>query len=107
MSRSVQIDADKVRNLKFNYNALIMLEEDFNLDITKLGTQFKLSDFRTILYCGFKHEDPDLTLEQVGDIIDIILEKHGMEYLAQKIGEAFEKAFGKLGNGTKNLKEKK
>ena len=35
-----------------------------------------------------------LTEEQVGDLIDNSIEKHGMNYVSEKLGEAFTKTFG-------------
>jgi len=108
MNKAVKIDADKERNLKFNYNALIMLEEEFGIDVNDMERNMKLSDVRKLIYCGLLHEESDLTLEQVGDIIDEMLEKHGMEYVGQKIGEAFSKAFGtpkSTGTNPKNAKK--
>ncbi len=107
VNKSVKLEADKARNIKFNYNALIKLEEDFGIDINKMDKEMKLSDVRKLLYCGLLHEDESLTLEQVGDIIDEIMDKHGMEYVGAKIAEAFQKAFGNSIAGGQNSKNAK
>ena len=93
-NRIVQIEADKVRNLKFNYNALIMLQEEFGIDVDQLSEKMSLKDIRAFYYCGLKHEEPDLTVEKTGDILDAIIETKGMEYIGNKLAEAVMKAFG-------------
>lgn len=94
-NKCVLFEADKARNLKFNFAALIMLEEDFGLKVADLSTgEIGFKDMRNFLYCGLKHEDETLTIEQVNDILDVVMEEKGMEYIGEKLGEALTKAFG-------------
>lgn len=106
MSKMVAINADKARNLKFNYNALCMLEEDFNIDVSALDENIKLGDLRKLMYCGLVHEDSTLTLERTGEIMDAVMDEEGMEYLGTKIGEAITKAFGTPKSPVKGAKKK-
>ena len=43
---------------------------------------------------GLKHEDKELTEEKTGEILDILFEEHGIEYVAELLGDAISKAFG-------------
>lgn len=96
MKKIISIEADKNRHLKFGMNALIQLEKELGKPITSMAdeNEFKLEDLRTMIYVGLKWEDKNLTMEQVGDIMDEAIEKNGMEYLSEKLGEALEGAFG-------------
>lgn len=93
-NKIVTIEADKARNLKFTYNALITLQEDFGLEVDKIGDGMTFKDIRSFYYCGLKHEDKELTEEKVGDLLDDMIEKFGMEYVGTKLAEAVMKAFG-------------
>ena len=95
MKKTVAFEADKVRNLKFGMNAMIQLEKELGKPLSSLGAdEFKLGDLRTMLFVGLKWEDKDLSLETVGEIMDEAIDKHGIEYLSEKIGEAMQGAFG-------------
>lgn len=95
MKKVVTIKADKARNLKYGINGMIELEKELGKPLTALSTDaFSLSDLRTMLYVGLKWEDKELTHETVGEIMDIVIEDEGMEYLSEKLGEAITGAFG-------------
>ena len=85
----VTIRLDKERILKFNLNALILAEEITGKKLASLGADtngFDLAFLRGMLYAGLKHEDSELTLEQVGDLIDM----DNMEEVTNKLGEAMK-----------------
>ena len=80
---------DKERVLKFNLNALILAEEITGKKLASLGEDangFDLSFLRGMLFAGLTHEDKELTLEQVGDMIDM----ENMEDVTTKLGEAMQ-----------------
>jgi len=81
---------DKERTLKFTLNSLVYAEEN-GVDIQTMGKEgsIKLKDLRTLLFAGLMHEDKELTVEAVGELID-------MENMAT-ITEALTKAFGEVG----------
>lgn len=94
----VQIEMDKVRNLKFGINGMIELEKKMGKPLTSLGMDsFSLENIRTILYIGLKHEDKALNEDAVGSLMDLAIEKHGMNYVGEKLGEAFNKLMGSGG----------
>lgn len=89
MKKVVTITLDKERTLKYNLNALICAEEITGKKLASLGEDangFDLSFLRGMLFAGLKHEDKELTLEQVGDMIDM----ENMEDVTNKLGEAMQ-----------------
>lgn len=93
MKKGVSIQLDKPRTLRYGMNALAKIEDItgktiMSLDLTSLG----IKDLLVIVYAGLCHEDKNLTLEQVGDLLD---EYTDITTLAEKVGEALTEAFGK------------
>lgn len=83
----VAVMLDKERHLKFNLNALIMAEKITGKKLSEMGedkAEFGLEFLRAMLYAGLIHEDKELTLEEVGDMIDM----DNMEEVTEKLGEA-------------------
>jgi hypothetical protein len=90
--KTVTIELDKARNLRYGMNALVKVEELTGKSITKLDLEnLSMKDLRTILFAGLYHEDRDLTPEKVGELID---EHSNIAAVAEKLGEAFTVAFG-------------
>lgn len=86
------IELDKHRNLRYGYKALIEIEEMLGLGISKINFgALRLRDMAIIIYCGLKHEDEDLTVDKVIDIIDA---NSDIESVTSKLAEAIENAFG-------------
>lgn len=94
MTKTITLQMDKARNLKYGMNALINLENDLGKPLAQMGGEFKIEDFRIMLYHGLRWEDKELTLEQVGDLADIIMSEKGIKYLGDKLGEAIKSAMG-------------
>lgn len=92
MKKTVTIELDKARNLRYGMNALVKVEELTGKSITKLDLEnLSMKDLRTILFAGLYHEDRELTPEKVGELID---EHSNIAAVAEKLGEAFTVAFG-------------
>lgn len=92
MKKGVTIELDKPRTLRYGMNALAKIEDVtgksmMNLDLNNVG----IRELLAIVYAGLYHEDKELTPEKVGDLID---EYADMNTVAEKIGEAFNLAFG-------------
>lgn len=92
MKKGVTIELDKPRTLRYGMNALAKIEDVtgksiMNLDLNNIG----IKDLLAIVYAGLFHEDKNLTVAKVGDLID---EYADMNTVAVKIGEAFTLAFG-------------
>ena len=96
--RGITIQADRTRMLRFSINAMIEYKQTKGEDIIKafsrLENEFDFEFFRYLFYIGLKHEDKELTEEKTGEILDILFEEHGMEYVAELLGDAISKAFG-------------
>ncbi|MGV2685135.1 hypothetical protein GNF82_12120 [Clostridium perfringens] len=80
----VKITLDKERTLYFNLNALVSLEEQ-GVDVSKLDQGIKMSQIRGILWAGLIHEDADLTMDQVGEMVDF----DNIEEVSKAISAAF------------------
>lgn len=73
-TRGVPVQMDRERHIRFPLAVLRDFDED--------------ADLGTVLYLGLKHEDPDLTPEQVGEIVDL--------EMLPELGEPLRKASGGL-----------
>lgn len=90
MKKSVVIELDKIRNLRLGVNARCMAQEILGKPLSDLTKGAGENEIRVLLYCGLIWEDPTLTIEQLGDIMDDVLEERDYEYIGNKIGEAVE-----------------
>ncbi|MEB1809026.1 MAG: hypothetical protein LPK26_17350 [Bacillaceae bacterium] len=90
MKKSVAIELDKIRNLRLGVNARCKVEELTGKQISSFEGGLSENDLRIFLYCGLKWEDEELTLEQVGELMDDVIIEQGHQYLGDKITEAIE-----------------
>ena len=65
----VQINLDKERNLYFNLNSLELIEELTGKSIDKISEGMDMKMLKAIVYAGLVHEDKELTVEAVGEMI--------------------------------------
>ena len=94
MKKGISINLDKPRTLRYGINALAKIEDITGRPITALDlNRVGIKDLLVFVYAGLYHEDKDLTVEQVGNIID---EYSDINSVAEKVGEAFTLAFGKV-----------
>lgn len=98
MINSVAIELDKPRRLRFDVNALADLEEHLGVGIGKVMEQeanFRL--LRALLWAGLKWEEPRLTIERAGALIQDYLARGGdLDALAQKLISALLETSGLL-----------
>lgn len=76
------------RTIKFTLNALAELEDKFGsvqAAFDKLEKENSMKALRTILWSGFIHENPALTEQEVGNLIDLSY----MQELVESLGDAF------------------
>lgn len=83
-----KIFLDRERNLKFDLNALEIIEEMSGTTIDKAVETMNMKTLKVLLYSGLVHEDADLTLEKVGAMVTF-------ENL-QEVSVALNKCFGNL-----------
>lgn len=66
----VDIYLDKPRRLKLDLNAMICYEETTGRKFTEIGGKsLELTELRLVLWVMLLHEDPDLTVEEVGGMV--------------------------------------
>jgi|PlaIllAssembly_1097288.scaffolds.fasta_scaffold380188_2 hypothetical protein len=85
---------DKEYLLRYDINALILLEEITGQSITNaLKEDMGIKMLRNLLYVGLKRNHKEITLESVGDLIEEYLDADGdMEKLSELITVAFSKS---------------
>ena len=76
------------RTIKFTLNAMAELEDRYGSveEAFKQLDNNSIKAVRCILWAGLIHEDPELTEQQVGNLIDI----QYMQELMASLGEAFD-----------------
>ena len=93
MKKGVTIELDKPRTLRYGLNALAKVEDLTGKSIMGLDLKsVSIKDLLAIIFAGLYHEDKNLTVTKVGDLID---EYSNITEVAEKLGEAFTLAFGK------------
>jgi DNA-binding protein YbaB len=87
------IELDKTRTLRYGYKSLILMEELLGTTMGKIQfDNVSMMDLAKILYAGLKHEDKDLTIDSLIDILD---EQSDIAMISEMIGKAITDAFGK------------
>lgn len=94
IKKSVLIDIfDRPRHLRFDVNAISDLEELLGMGVGEIVGNPKLSGFRTVrglVWAGLKHEDPTITPQKAGDLMQDFMEKtgKGIEVIASLVSQA-------------------
>jgi hypothetical protein len=82
----VKIELDKVRNLRYTMNSLAEIEDALGVPLSEMGNiKMTIKNVRVILWAGLIHEDKELTIEEVGDFVDLT----NFEEVQTKVAEAF------------------
>jgi len=81
------ITLDKERVIKFDLNALIEVEDKLGFSLAELGDKISIRAMRTLLTAGLRHEDTELTEEQVGSLITMDNMKEVQEALGVAMGD--------------------
>lgn len=89
---TVMVQLDKERHLRFDLNAMAMVEDRLKLgnfaELTK--GQVGAGQLRVLLWAALLHEDKNLTVEQVGAWVD----GANWDTMTGALGKAIEMAFG-------------
>ncbi len=98
--KTVPVELDKPRRLRFDINALADLEETLGVGLgAMLQQHVGVRVLRAMLWAGLKWEDPGLTLQRAGKLLQDYLSGGGdLDTLAEKLIEALM-ASGLLGKG--------
>lgn len=87
------IEIDKTRNLRYGMKALSLIEKKFKKNLSSIDFEnLTIEDTMTIVWAGLVHEDPNLTVDKLIDIIDINNIK--MDKLISAMSIAISEAFG-------------
>ncbi len=98
------IELDKSRNFKYGMRALDRIEKKLKTKISKLDMEnLSIEETATLIWAGLVHEDKNLTVERVMDLID---EHSNMAKVAEVMNEAFSGAFGIGEASTEETEEK-
>jgi len=99
------IQLDKARNLRYGYMGLSLIEEALGMNINKVLIKATKGDLSiketfTMIWAGLYHEDKELTVEKVIDLVD---EYSDIETVSELMGKAIEKSLAKKENNEKNV----
>lgn len=83
----VDVELDRPRKLKYDFKAMRLIEKETGKNTlnSKIWQEMNATDLSIFLWAGLKHEDPDLTVEQVEEI----LHPGNMAETIYKVGEAW------------------
>jgi len=99
-SPKVSIELDKPRTLWLNFNAMALFEKETGKHAFKALGDPSASDLRALVWACLVHEDKELTLDMVGETMDLTT----VEYVMGKIMEAWQVALpDKKGKKAGNL----
>jgi hypothetical protein len=88
----VEVELDKVRHIRYTMNALAEIEDRLGVPLSEMkDVKMTIKNVRVILWAGLIHEDKDLTLEEVGEMVDL----GNFEEVQTKVAEAFGATQGK------------
>ena len=99
MKPGILFTLEKPRILRYNMTALSLLEDHFDSPIAEFLPKLKklkLSQLTVCLWAGLRHEDKDITPEQIMEMLDNADNPTKMiEESAQALSKAMTEAFGK------------
>jgi hypothetical protein len=90
----IEIELDKLRRLRIGMNELAYLEEEWDYTLDMFGDAKKMTSALILIrvfWVALRREDPTLTIEKVGDILD---EVDDWAMVAKKLTAALTNAFG-------------
>lgn len=105
----IPVELDKPRKIVFGWGALKLFKKIYGKSLFKVD--FDNEDIEDIVplvfYCGLAHEDPELTVERVTQLIDENLGlKGGLEIMEKIMDELADEEDG-VKNGAMAAKKKK
>ena len=95
------VKLDKMRNFRYGMKAISLIEKKLGKPIGKVDMEnLTMEDTAVMIWAGLVHEDKDLTLEKVMDLVD---EYSDVQTVLETMGKAFQGAFNQ---GKAEKKEK-
>jgi len=106
--REYILELDRPRKLKFGFKAIRLIREHFGeKDVSDL-LNMKVDEMPIIAWAGLVHEDPDLTIEKVEDLLDgSIPERYTVVEIVNILAEALADHFGVSEKKTTSSRRKK
>jgi hypothetical protein len=96
------IKLEKNRNFRYGMKAISLIEKTLDVKIAKLDLEnLSMEDTATIIWAGLVHEDKDLTVDKVMELID---EHASLTEVLETMAKALSEAFG-ANETEKNLKK--
>lgn len=86
MKKGTVIKLDRERYLKFTLNSVRMLEKEYNISLDKIDEDFSMEKIQMLLHVGLLKDDPELSFEEVGELVDMSNMKIVVEALTQALG---------------------
>lgn len=92
----VPIQLDRERRLKYDFSALCVLEEKFNINLFDGKTLNEMSSaispplLSKLIYAGLLHETPDVTLDEVRDAMQLSQLSQYIEQFTEAIERAMQ-----------------
>lgn len=86
MKKGTLIKLDRERYLKFTLNSVRMLEKEYNVSLDKIDEDFSMEKIQMLLHVGLLKDDPDLTFEETGELVDMSNMKTVVESLTKALG---------------------
>lgn len=98
MVKFIEINLDKPRKLRFGMMALMRIEKKLGKPFSKIDFENELTyeELATVIWGGLVHEDQDLTIERVAELVD---EYSDIATVSNAMGDAMKAAFGEVKNG--------
>src|SRR5690349_20967223 len=71
--KPIKLHLDRERELNFDLNAMVTLEEEFGVDTTQPGAfrMGNLKELRRLLWIGLLYEDPAITEQEAGHLVHL------------------------------------
>lgn len=103
----VPIKLDKTRNFKYGYRGLDLIETELGEVVNKIFEkaskgELTIRETFTVIWAGLVHEDKELTVEKVMDLVD---EFSDLDEVTNAMAKALEKSRAKGGSEPKNSKK--
>lgn len=96
LNPAVPIQLDRERRLKYDFNALCVLEERFHINLFDAKTLNAMSTaispplLSKLIYAGLLHETPEITLDQVRESMRLSELSHYIEQFTEAIERAMQ-----------------
>ena len=101
--KSIPIElGGKTRQLRYDFNALVALEDALDISISEIGKlmsgSVRLKDLRSIVWAGLLHDNEEVTEKEVGGWLELSV----LGDVADKVGQAINIAFPDVPGESKN-----